>query len=248
MPAIYTEMNSKPHHHKLKKAWLQRHVWTEDLKEAGVNIDQNPSNSFSEIDDTPPVLECEIVKKRKKSKSASENNVTVEEMSVEMSPYESDIEQQSLTNGTKKFKKRKNSNSNILSENTTESDKDSDFVKEKKVPPIKIPKKRGRKPKVVVSIPLKKGKNDDDEEVRFFQSGPCLNVGPKIHKCRECRIFLTKKKKDLTTQDEVDNIFCRFYAFRRLFTNKNGQLMDAGFPDPFKDVTVVSTKLNINPR
>lgn len=240
MPATYTDTTYgvKTHHHKLKKAWLQRHAWAEDLKEAGVNIDQNPPSSFSQIDDTPPILQCEITKKRKKSKSGSENSIHVN-MPPDVSPYNSDAERV-LTNGTKKSKKRKVSNSTINSENksTTESDKDSDFVVEKKIPPIKIPKKRGRKPKVVVSIPLKKGKNDEGER-HFFQAGPCLNAGPKIHKCRECRLFINKRKKDVTTQDEIDNIFCRFYAFRRLFTNKQGQSINAGFPDPYRDVTVV---------
>lgn len=248
IPGPYTDMTCgiKTHHHKLKKAWLQRHVWAEDLKEAGVIIDQNPSNSFSPIDETPPILECEVTKKRKVSKSASENSVNLK-MSSDLSPSDSDIELRPLNSVTQKSsKKRKTSNTTILSENksATESDRDSDLVVEKKVPPIKIPKKRGRKPKVVVSIPLKKGKNDDDE-TRFFQSGPCLNVGPKIHKCRECRIFINKKKKDVTTQDEIDNIFCRFYAFRQFFMNKNGQLVNAGFPDPFRDVTVVNLQIHI---
>lgn len=241
IPGPYTDMvcGIKTHHHKLKKAWLQRHEWAEDLKEAGVNIDQNPSSS-SQIDDIPPVLECEITKKRKISKSASENSVHLK-TSSDLSPSESDVEPRSLYDLTKKSKKRKISSDTTPSENksATESDRDSDLVVEKKVPPIKIPKKRGRKPKVVVSIPLKKGKNNDGEE-RFFQSGPCLEVGSKIHKCRECRIFINKKKKDVTTQDEIDNIFCRFYAFRRFFYNKSGQLINAGFPDPFRDVTVVS--------
>jgi len=244
MPATYTEMSSgiKTHHHKLKKAWLQRHVWAEDLKEAGVNIDQNPSHSFSQMDDTPPVLQCEITKKRKNSKSSSDDN-TEETSPPVILPCSSYSEPSTSSgSGTKKCKKRKVSNPAIPPENkdTTDNIKPSDT--EKKVPPIKIPKKRGRKPKVVVSIPLKKGKNNDGE-VRFFQSGPCLNAGPKIHKCRECRIFINNKKNDLTTQDEIDNIFCRFYAFRRLFTNKTGQLINAGFPDPFLDITEVSLSL-----
>jgi hypothetical protein len=243
MPATYTEMSSgiRTHPHKLKKAWLQRHVWAEDLKEAGVSIDQNPSHSFSQMDDTPPVLQCEITKKRKNSKSSSDDNTEVTSPPVILPSTSTSYAEPSTSNsGTKKGKKKKVSNTAISSESksTTDNARSSEVV-EKKVPPIKIPKKRGRKPKVVVSIPLKKGKNNDGE-VRFFQSGPCLNAGPKIHKCRECRIFINNKKNDIMTQDEIDNIFCRFYAFRRLFTNKTGQLMNAGFPDPFMDITEVS--------
>lgn len=241
MPATYTEMSSgiKTHHHKLKKAWLQRHVWSEDLKEAGVNIEQNVSHSFSQMDDTPPVLQCEITKKRKISKSSTDDNIE-ETSPPEMLPCSSHSEPSTSSGiGTKKHKKRKVSNPTVPPENKSATDNSKTLETEKKVPPIKIPKKRGRKPKVVVSIPLKKGKNNDGEE-RFFQSGPCLNAGPKIHKCRECRIFINNKKNDKITQDEIDNIFCRFYAFRRLFTNKTGQLMNAGFPDPFLDITEVS--------
>lgn len=240
MPATYTDTsNGIKLHHKLKKAWLQRHEWTEDLKEAGVNIDQNTSSTFLHIDDTPPVLQCEITKKRKKSNILEDNaNLKVSSETPSNNSY---IESQPLNKETKTYKKRKVSNSTVPLENKFESVISPDSVsEEKKVDAlviVKVPKKRGRKPKVVVSIPLKKGKNGD--EVRFLQSGPCLNTGPKILKCRECRIFINKKKNDVATQDELDSILCRFYAFRRLFTNKNGELVNAGFPDPFKDVTEV---------
>lgn len=241
MPATYTEMSSgiRTHHHKLKKTWLQRHVWAEDLKEAGVNIDQNSSHSFSQMDDTPPVLQCEIIKKRKISKSSSDDNTEVSSPPVIFPSTSSSLYEPSTSSGTgtKRCRKRKISNPTTSSETRSTTDNARPSETEKRVPPIKIPKKRGRKPKVVVSIPLKKGKNNDGE-VRFFQSGPCLNAGPKIHKCRECRIYINNKKNDLMTQDEIDNIFCRFYAFRRLFTNKTGQLVNAGFPDPFLDITI----------
>lgn len=239
MPATFTETTSgiRTHHHKLKKVWLQRHEWAKDLKEAGVNIEHNPSISFSQIDDTPPILQCEITKKIKKSKTTKKKNIRTKSPPV-IFPSTSRTKPPTLVNIVKKGKNRKVSNNPIPSgsKSPTENVKP---IKEKKVLPIKIPKKRGRKPKMVVSIPLTNNKNTHGE-VRFFQSGPCLNAGPKIHKCRECRLFKNHKKNNITTQDEIDNIFCRFYAFRRLFTNKNGQLVNAGFPDPFLDITVVS--------
>jgi len=128
IPGPYTDMTCgiKTHHHKLKKAWLQRHEWAEDLREAGVNIDQNPSSS-SQIDDIPPVLECEITKKRKISKSASENSVHLK-TSSDLSPSESDIEPRTLYDLTKKSKKRKISTDTTPSEkkSATERDRDSE--------------------------------------------------------------------------------------------------------------------------
>lgn len=97
--------------------------------------------------------------------------------------------------------------------------------------------KKNREKKIMVKIPLKM-KIIDGAKV-FFQSDPCLNVGSKIHKCRECLLFMENNKKNNTTQYEIDKIFCRFYAFRRLFTNRKGQLINSGFPDPYKDITAV---------
>lgn len=44
----------------------------------------------------------------------------------------------------------------------------------------------------------------------FLQDGPCFEVAPKLAKCRECRWTPNQRSKNTL------NIFCRFYAFRRL--------------------------------
>lgn len=123
----------------------------------------------------------------------------------------------------------------------------------------KEPKKRGRRPKT--------SKNDKGEEPRpkkskdesslpqrdpfrkppvgqlkktgesFLQDGPCFEVAPKLGKCRECRWTPNQRTKNMP------NIFCRFYAFRRLRYTKNGQLAIAGFSDPHKDALEVSLYL-----
>lgn len=120
----------------------------------------------------------------------------------------------------------------------------------------KEPRKRGRRPK--------SSKNDKGEEPRnkksrdepslpqrdpfrkppvgqlkktgesFLQDGPCFEVAPKLAKCRECRWTPNQRSKNMP------NIFCRFYAFRRLRYTKNGQLAIAGFSDPHKDAMEVS--------
>lgn len=119
----------------------------------------------------------------------------------------------------------------------------------------KEPRKRGRRPKT--------SKNDKGEEPRpkkskdeislpqrdpfrkppvgqlkktgesFLQDGPCFEVAPKLGKCRECRWTPNQRTKNMP------NIFCRFYAFRRLRYTKNGQLAIAGFSDPNKDALEV---------
>ncbi len=68
----------------------------------------------------------------------------------------------------------------------------------------------------------------------FLQDGPCHEVAPKLAKCRECRWTLNQRSKSNS------NIFCRFYAFRRLRYTKNGQLAIAGFSDPHVDAAPVS--------
>lgn len=67
----------------------------------------------------------------------------------------------------------------------------------------------------------------------FLQSGPCFEVAPRLAKCRECRWSPAQRDKDMP------NIFCRFYAFRRLKYAKNRQLAIAGFSDPYKDADEV---------
>ena len=61
------------------------------------------------------------------------------------------------------------------------------------------------------------------------QDASCFEVAPKLAKCRECRWTQSQRKKQLP------NIFCRFYAFRRLRYTKGGLMAVAGFCDPRKD-------------
>lgn len=146
------------------------------------------------------------------------------------------------------------------SERETGSDKDSDSGGSKRSANAKEPKKRGRRPKG--------SKNDGDEEPRgkrgkeepsksardpfrkppiavlkktgetFLQDGPCFEVAPKLGKCRECRWTPNQRSKTMP------NIFCRFYAFRRLRYTKHGQLAIAGFSDPHADPSEVSPAMN----
>ncbi|XP_064602584.1 probable JmjC domain-containing histone demethylation protein 2C isoform X2 [Liolophura sinensis] len=59
----------------------------------------------------------------------------------------------------------------------------------------------------------------------FLQDGSCSEVTPKLMKCRECKMTPSQRSKKLP------NIFCRFYAFRRLRYSPKGYLAIAGFSE-----------------
>lgn len=120
----------------------------------------------------------------------------------------------------------------------------------------KEPRKRGRRPKNIKAEktgddePIKSKRSKDDPPgtpfnkppinqlkktgESFLQDGACFDVAPKLAKCRECRLTPHQRSKNMP------NIFCRFYAFRRLRYTKNGQLAIAGFSDPNKDPSEVN--------
>ena len=145
------------------------------------------------------------------------------------------------------------------SDNNSDSEKDSDSSKTSKKSDFSS-KKRGRKPgpkkKVEVEEPrVKKLKQEENKVTEqtftnpspsqlkksgdsFLQEASCFEVAPKLNKCRECRASLAQRQKQT-----MANIFCRFYAFRRLRYTKNGQIAVAGFCDPKQDAQIEDLKL-----
>ena len=152
------------------------------------------------------------------------------------------------------------------SDNNSDSEKDSDSSKTSKKSEIGVGKKRGRKPgnkvKKVADVEEPKNKKVKPEENitsntspsepfakpsvtqlkktgdSFLQDASCFEVAPKLNKCRECRWSQAQRQKQ-----SMANIFCRFYAFRRLRYTKNGQIAQAGFCDPKQDAQIEDLKL-----
>ena len=60
----------------------------------------------------------------------------------------------------------------------------------------------------------------------FIQDSACPEIAPKLMKCRECKMTTSQRNK------KIPNIFCRFYAFRRLRFNQKAVLTIAGFSEP----------------
>jgi len=145
------------------------------------------------------------------------------------------------------------------SDNNSDSEKDSDSSKTSKKSESSG-KKRGRKPgpkKKPTDIEEPKNKKLKPDESKptepfvkpsvshlkktgdsFLQDASCFEVAPKLNKCRECRGSLAQRQKQ-----SMANIFCRFYAFRRLRYTKNGQIAQAGFCDPKQDAQIEDLKL-----
>lgn len=134
---------------------------------------------------------------------------------------------------------------------TISSRKSSSSSSNKKVGVKEEKKKRGRKPKSEKkeekkrsdSSPASNGGSGKRPFSRpntstlkrtgesFLQDTSCYDVAPKLAKCRECRWTESQRNK------KMPNIFCRFYAFRRLKYNKNGLLSVAGYCDPKEDAS-----------
>ena len=169
--------------------------------------------------------------------------------------------------------KRKQKSANKSSDSNSDSDKESDASessfngKKSRFGPGKEPKKRGRKPKGINKLEsnrdeITKPKDENSASVTaqvnsslgnppkrppthvlkktgesFLQDGSCYEVAPKLPKCRECRWTPHQRSK------KQPNIFCRFYAFRRLRFTKTGALGTAGFSDPGKDASAEDMKL-----
>lgn len=74
----------------------------------------------------------------------------------------------------------------------------------------------------------------------FLQQNICLRLPPDIDRCVECNITILGN--DLTKCDQ-ENVQCRFYAFRELQFSNSGKMFIAGFPDPYKNVSIVDQDL-----
>merc|ERR1719232_1971403 len=145
------------------------------------------------------------------------------------------------------------------SDNNSDSEKDSDSSKTSKKSEVSG-KKRGRKPGpkpkktegdepkakklkpevIKVTDPFAKPSITQLKKTgdSFLQDASCFEVAPKLNKCRECRGSIAQRQKQ-----SMANIFCRFYAFRRLRYTKNGQIAVAGFCDPKQDAQIEDLKL-----
>lgn len=223
----------------------------------------NGHNTDSDLDDNSSSSDQERTTKNPLKRKSSK--VKKRKGGITRKPQD-DLKKKKVTNTVSESDKDSDS------EHDSMSDKDSDSGtstsqgnkktsngsrRESSLADSKEPRKRGRRPKTSTSKDdTGSGKKKQKEESplkdpfrkppisqlkktgdSFLQDGPCFEVAPKLAKCRECRWTPNQRSKN------TPNIFCRFYAFRRLRYTKNSQLAIAGFSDPHKDPTEEDLKL-----
>ena len=255
--------------HKLKKQWLQRHESGAETapSQGGSRPATPPTVALNGNNNGPKSPALSIKSDDGKTSHWKPKNSTLLPNGHSQDPKDSDSstldsdDDCSLPHN--KAKRSKNKRTCLKrpkkgSDSNSESDKESDGsetsskksggrVSSKQ----EEPKRRGRKPKKVDkeegSKPKKMREELDGDPLKkpplhqlkktgesFLQDGSCFEVSSRLPKCRECRWTAHQRNK------KMPNIFCRFYAFRRLRYTKNGQLAVAGFSDPVK-VSVTST-------
>ncbi|XP_023243623.1 lysine-specific demethylase 3A-like [Centruroides sculpturatus] len=243
-------------HKKVKKTWLQRHSEHKDNKNAS--------------DDTKEsVLPKRLPVRKSRNKNSenisnqNDNNKSQDSESSdnEKSSSQSDPEASSNTKktGYRKTQRSRNIGSNIDKykqfdrqlDSMEEASSSEEETKDKTDFPYggTARKKRGRRCGRPAKGELHKLNSQHfDKRTHahykrtgdpFLQDGPCLEIAPKLPKCRECRIRAQHRTK-------MNNIFCRFFAFRKLYYGKNGSISIAGFSQP-SDATQADLKLWLPP-
>lgn len=194
------------------------------------------------------------------SASEAEQEVKQVKRKTRISRKQASSSSSSSTNS--KRQKVSNNTSESASEDPQPSKKEKDNKKKAAVSTAPVEKettmssrRRGRKTKgrnaVVVVEETQKKKSPKPPEKpsiaqlkktgeSFLQDGPCCEVAPRLPKCRECRMTPHQRSK------KMPNIFCRFYAYRKLRYGKNGTILGAGFSEP-SDATEEDLKLWLPP-
>ncbi|XP_054167428.1 lysine-specific demethylase 3B-like [Oppia nitens] len=189
-------------------------------------------------DDTTSTSETELSNSSKSSKRTSNTRSIKTRKRVHNQNKDKDL---------KKRKSESNkSDEKIGKENEEKKKKDKNKNNDKESNDLRstTTTRRGRKPKALKndekdksskeasgSLMKKKGKSDrmaiaelKKTGKHFLQGGSCVEVAPKLPKCRECRMTPTQRNRKPT-------IFCRFYDYRKLVFKSN-ILTIAGFSQP----------------
>ncbi|XP_065286954.1 lysine-specific demethylase 3B isoform X11 [Dermacentor albipictus] len=252
-----TISNSSSNHTKLKKAWLQRHSEIEDKKphDGEVRLDAN-SACASPAKQEPAAIKTTINGHDTEAGGSMRDDCSSSSASEAEKPAVSRktriTRKRGVPNRDKSGSKRQRGNSESNSDAAPE---ETSPKKEEKQEIMS--RRRGRRPKgmkhdtadELASVPRKKQARSAEKPTiaqlkksgkPFLQDASCYDVAPKLPKCRECRMTPNQRNK------KMPNIFCRFYAFRKLRFGKNGTVLNGGFSEP-SDASEEDLKLWLPP-
>ncbi|ALC47088.1 JHDM2, partial [Drosophila busckii] len=100
----------------------------------------------------------------------------------------------------------------------------------------------------IIELSIEEQKLDNEHRnscATFLQHLPCFKLpqsdtATPIPNCRECRrrtaaAYANTSNTNNSSSSNGNDIYCRFYEFRRLQYNTQGELIVAGFPNPYKE-------------
>ncbi|XP_077544027.1 uncharacterized protein LOC144156100 isoform X5 [Haemaphysalis longicornis] len=239
-----TISNSSSNHTKLKKAWLQRHSEIEDKRPTDAEARLETSSACA----SPAKQELAAASKVCVNGHDTEASGSIRDDCSSSSA--SEAEKPTVSRKTRVSRKRgtagRDKSGSKRQRGNSESNSDAppeESSPKKEDKPEMMARRRGRRPKGLKhheaaeeapSVPRKKARSSDKPTVAqlkksgkaFLQDASCFDVAPKLPKCRECRMTPNQRNK------KMPNIFCRFYAFRKLKYNKSGTVVSAGFSEP----------------
>ncbi|EDV93576.1 lysine-specific demethylase 3A [Drosophila grimshawi] len=117
-----------------------------------------------------------------------------------------------------------------------------------------------QQPDNVIGLNVEEQQRDNDNRAScsiFLQHLPCFKLQQSITNCRECRrrhatgssssndsgsninSSIGNNISSSSNSSSNNDIYCRFYEFRRLQYNAAGELRVAGFPNPYKEPTSI---------
>ncbi|KAL1439283.1 hypothetical protein MTO96_010310 [Rhipicephalus appendiculatus] len=251
-----TISNSSSNHTKLKKAWLQRHSEIEDKKphDGEARLDGS-SACASPAKQEPVSIKTTINGHDTEAGGSIRDDCSSSSASEAEKPAVSRktrITRKRGVNRDKSGSKRQRGNSESNSDAAPE-----EISPKKEEKQEMISRRRGRRPKgmkhdtadELATVPRKKQARSAEKPTiaqlkksgkPFLQDASCYDVAPKLPKCRECRMTPNQRNK------KMPNIFCRFYAFRKLRFGKNGTVLSGGFSEP-SDASEEDLKLWLPP-
>ncbi|GFS09399.1 lysine-specific demethylase 3 [Elysia marginata] len=223
--------NSRKKNGNNKRGKPDKDIKAKDKEESVEEKEDMPNSSKPSLEDSPLQSKAQQGKSNTSSGRGHLGSVgavpspRMDEQSVP-SPALSDSNLASMSPASSSSSSSTNTTTMSKSGDSNKDVKEKDKKKTRRSKEIAAPTKDGKKSssfnKPLVKMTVSTLKRT---MTPFIQDGPCSEITPKLTKCRECKMTPVQRSK------KQPNIFCRFYAFRRLKYNPRGIVTIDGFSE-----------------